>query len=136
MNYRNPVKIREDYIDCEIEHPKYGWIPFTCYKYDKGSNFDVFALYNRMINDPNLKILEPRKISEEEIVKHNSEVIRNKRNILLSKYVDPIVSNPLRWNDINPQKKYEIVEYRRKLLDITKQENFPYSVQWPSVPKI
>jgi hypothetical protein len=136
MNYRNAVKFDEDYIDCEIEHPFYGWIPFTCYKYDKGTDIDVRSLYDRMESDPNLIILEKPIMSEEMIKKNYEDEIRHKRNILLSKYVDPLVSNPLRWNDISSEKKYRIVEYRRKLLDITKQPEFPYSVEWPDIPNI
>jgi len=29
MNYRNPIYTENGSIDCEIEHPAYGWIPFT-----------------------------------------------------------------------------------------------------------
>ena len=29
MNWRNPKYNRHGTIDCEINHPQYGWIPFT-----------------------------------------------------------------------------------------------------------
>ena len=29
MNYRNAQFLADGRIDCEIEHPSYGWIPFT-----------------------------------------------------------------------------------------------------------
>lgn len=29
MDYRNAVFIADGRIDCEIDHPKFGWIPFT-----------------------------------------------------------------------------------------------------------
>lgn len=29
MNIRNPIFTEDGRIDCEIEHPVYGWIPFT-----------------------------------------------------------------------------------------------------------
>lgn len=29
MNIRNPIFTADNRIDCEIEHPVYGWIPFT-----------------------------------------------------------------------------------------------------------
>ena len=29
MNYRNAHYLADGRIDCEIEHPKHGWIPFT-----------------------------------------------------------------------------------------------------------
>jgi hypothetical protein len=52
MNYRNAKYIDGTRIDCEIEHPIYGWIPFTCDPTDTGAAFDVVALYNSMITDP------------------------------------------------------------------------------------
>ena len=29
MNYRNPRYNENGTIDCEIDHPHFGWIPFT-----------------------------------------------------------------------------------------------------------
>ena len=34
MNYRNPRFTDDGRIDCEIEHPVYGWIPFTASESD------------------------------------------------------------------------------------------------------
>jgi len=48
MNYRNPVFTADHFIDCEINHPVYGWIPFTCDPNDKGAEFDIAALYAEM----------------------------------------------------------------------------------------
>jgi hypothetical protein len=48
MNYRNPVFTANKSIDCEINHPTYGWIPFTCNPNDKGAEFDTAALYAEM----------------------------------------------------------------------------------------
>ena len=51
MNYRNAKHIANGLIDCEIEHPVYGWIPFTCDRNDTGAKFDVAALYAEMSAD-------------------------------------------------------------------------------------
>lgn len=32
--FRNVVKLDENRYDCEIEHPVFGWIPFTADKND------------------------------------------------------------------------------------------------------
>ncbi|MFA9232003.1 MAG: hypothetical protein ACEQSU_14865 [Microgenomates group bacterium] len=34
MEIRNPVAIADDRIDCEINHPAHGWIPFTADLHD------------------------------------------------------------------------------------------------------
>ena len=52
MNYRNAKHIANGLIDCEIEHPVYGWIPFTCDPSDTGAAFDVVVLFDAMAADP------------------------------------------------------------------------------------
>jgi hypothetical protein len=52
MNYRNAKRNENGSIDCEIDHPTYGWIPFTCDPTDTGATFDVVALYEAMNADP------------------------------------------------------------------------------------
>lgn len=49
MEYRNPTYTRTGLIDCEINHPVYGWIPFTVDPEDTGAQFDVKELYDRII---------------------------------------------------------------------------------------
>jgi hypothetical protein len=34
ISFRNVQKLDEDRFDCEIEHPQFGWIPFTADKND------------------------------------------------------------------------------------------------------
>ena len=52
MSYRNAQRLANGWIDCEIEHPTYGWIPFTCDPNDTGAQFDVAALHAQMDADP------------------------------------------------------------------------------------
>lgn len=42
--WRNPAFTASGRIDCEINHPVYGWIPFTVDVADTGAEFDVVAL--------------------------------------------------------------------------------------------
>lgn len=51
--------------------------------------------------------------------------VRSKRNLYLEVYVDPIVSNPLRWEDLSEQEQQDIVNYRLYLLNIPEQPEFP-----------
>jgi hypothetical protein len=48
MDYRNPVFNAFGTIDCEIEHPRFGWIPFTCDPNDTGAAFDPAELFETM----------------------------------------------------------------------------------------
>jgi len=52
MQYRNPKKTAGVAIDCEINHPVYGWIPFTADPSDTGAAFDVASLYAALAADP------------------------------------------------------------------------------------
>jgi hypothetical protein len=44
MQWRNPTRNADGTIDIEINHPRYGWIPFTADPADTGAGFDVAAL--------------------------------------------------------------------------------------------
>ena len=48
MNYRNAKYTINNWIDCEIDHPVYGWIPFTAGPLDTNPLFSVSELYDTM----------------------------------------------------------------------------------------
>lgn len=52
MKYRNAKRLADGRIDCEIDHPAYGWIPFTSAPDDIGAKFDAIALFSEMDADP------------------------------------------------------------------------------------
>lgn len=62
------------------------------------------------------------------------EMVRSKRDDLLKNEIDPIVSNPLRWDAFTEAKKAEWAVYRQALLDVPQQEGFPIDVVWPVKP--
>lgn len=59
---------------------------------------------------------------------------REKRDIILLKEVDPIVSNPLRWNDFTDAERAAWTQYRIDLLNVPQQAGYPDSVTWPTKP--
>jgi hypothetical protein len=132
MNYRNARHIANGLIDCEIEHPIYGWIPFTCDPTDTGAAFDVVALYDAMVSDVNTAAyVQPTQAEINSAAEANTRTIRDS---ILTNVVDPIVSNPLRWADMAVEKQAEWAAYRRALLDISQQSGFPHDVVWPVAP--
>lgn len=52
--------------------------------------------------------------------------IRSMRNARLSSEVDPIVSNPLRWNAMTEAKQQEWADYRQALLDLPATQTSAY----------
>lgn len=133
MRYRNPRRIFDGAIDCEIDHPRYGWIPFTCDPADTGALFDVAALYAEMDADPATVPYTPPDQAALDVAA--AEAVRSHRDTLLSRDVDPVVSNPLRWADLTSEQQAAWASYRRALLDITAQPGFPHDVTWPVAPQ-
>jgi hypothetical protein len=133
MNYRNTHRLANGWIDCEIEHPDHGWIPFTCDPSDTGALFDVSALHAQMDTDPATADYVPP--TQEELDTATAEAVRAERDYKLASEVDPVVTNPLRWADLTAEKQAEWAAYRRVLLDITAQSGFPHDVAWPTKPE-
>ena len=64
-------------------------------------------------------------VSEEELAQAKGDETRSIRNQYLETYVDPVVSNPLRWGEMTAEEQQEYADYRRSLLDITECAEFP-----------
>jgi hypothetical protein len=60
----------------------------------------------------------------EPTVEELQQRVRAVRNSYLETYVDPVVSNPLRWDDLTEEEKQVYKDYRRYLLDYTENENW------------
>ncbi len=134
MNYRNAKRLANGWIDCEIEHETFGWIPFSCDPNDTGARFDVAELYATMDADPATAPYVPP--TQAELDAAASADVRARRDSLLATEVDPVVTNPLRWADLSAEQQTAWATYRRALLDITAQSGFPHSVTWPTAPEV
>ena len=66
----------------------------------------------------------------EPTIEEKQERVRLTRNFYLEQFVDPVVSNPLRWNDLTAEEQQVYADYRRYLLDFTSGENW-----WENLPK-
>lgn len=134
-NFRNPRVTYDSWIECEIEHPTLGWIPFSCPpKYVSGisDSIDTKDLYEKLSSSKDLIEFEHSTPRVEISI---SEAVRIERDRRLRNDVDPIVSNPLRWNDMDAGLQYEWIDYRQALLDIPKQPGFPNQIHWPNKPE-
>lgn len=126
MNYRNPIYTANGQIDCEIEHPEFGWIPFTSSPEDSEEHG---RLLFAEILESGIEIAPCPPRPPEQVAKE----VRRERDTRLSE-LDKIVSNPLRWASYTTEKQNELSEYRQALLDVPQQEGFPYEVKWPEHP--
>ena len=129
---RNAVSLQADnlWMDVEINHPEYGWIPYTIHPDDTDMTIDNDAVM-ALIGD-NFEAYVPP--TQEQRDAWAAENVRYERDERLTTEVDPIVTNPLRWADLTEAKQAEWSAYRTALLDITQQDGFPDNVTWPTKP--
>lgn len=131
MNYRNPIYTENGWIDCEIEHPEYGWIPFTCDPNDRGASFDTAALFEEMKPHaaPYVPPPPPPPPTDEEVAAQ----VRAERNRLLAE--SDWTQLPDARAAMGEAKAAEWDAYRQALRDIPEQEGFPRDVLWPDSPE-
>lgn len=129
---RNAQSLQSDNtrMDVEINHPEYGWIPYTVDPADTDTTIDNDAVM-ALIGADFAPYIPP---TQDELDAAAAAVVRSKRDSLLVNEVDPIVSNPLRWADITTEEQSAWAAYRTDLLNITDQAGFPHSVTWPTKP--
>ena len=129
---RNAVYVDADgTIDCEINHPEYGWIPYTLRDDDTDTTVDNAAV--KAILGSNIAAYVPP--TQAELDAQAAAAVRGQRDMLLEIEVDPIVSNPLRWADLTTEQQNAWSQYRTDLLNITGQDGFPHNVTWPTKPE-
>lgn len=131
MEYRNAKYINTEHtrIDCEINHPIYGWIPYTLDPNDTDMTIDNNYLLSIMTN------IEPyTPPTDLEVYEFQADNVRRIRNRKLMTEIDPYSTNIFRMNDLTETQKNELSTYRHHLLDISKQEGFPTNVNWGVKP--
>lgn len=60
-----------------------------------------------------------------------SQNVRAKRDELIKETIDTM--NPMRWEVLSDEEKEKWRTYRRELLDVSVQADFPYTVNWPTL---
>ena len=130
---RNAASLQADNLrmDVEINHPKFGWIPYTLDPADTDTTINNDAIM-ALIGTDFAAYVAP---TQAELDAAAAAEVRAERDSILAREVDPIVSNPLRWADITAEKQAEWSAYRTALLDITDQAGFPHDITWPTKPE-
>jgi len=129
--YRNASSLSADNtrMDVEINHPDYGWLPYTIDPTDTDNTIDNAALL-ALIGSDFSPYVAP---TQEELDATAAANIRAERDRRLVSEVDPVVSNPLRWSAMSEQEQADISAYRLALLDVPQQAGFPNTISWPSL---
>ena len=133
-NVRNAVSLNAENtkFDLEIQHPDYGWIPYTLDPDDTDETVSNTEL-RTLIGTNFAAYVAP---TQEELDAEAAAQVRSQRDSILASEVDPIVSNPLRWADMTTDQQNTWSQYRTDLLNITDQSGFPHDVTWPTEPEV
>ena len=133
INIRNAVSLNAEdtMFDLEIEHPDYGWIPYTLHPDDTDYTIDNDALL-LLIGTDFTAYVAP---TQAELDATAAAEVRGQRDNVLETEVDPIVSNPLRWADMTIAEQNAWAQYRTDLLNIPQQSGFPHDITWPTKPE-
>jgi len=133
MNYRNAKYINANgWIDCEIEHPALGWIPYTLDPADTDMTINNGDLLAAMATTVDVAAYVPP--TQAELDAELAQAEREERNRKLETEVDPIASNVLRWGALSPAEQADLANYRQSLLDVPQQAGFPRGLTWPTKP--
>jgi hypothetical protein len=133
MQYKNAKYTNDNgWIDCEINHPSYGWIPYTLDPSDTDMTVNNDDLLAAMSENKDVAAYVAPTQSELNVILANE--VRGKRDAILSSKVDKSVSNPLRWASMSAETQAAWATYRQALLDIPQQAGFPRTVSWPVAP--
>jgi len=127
--YRNASSLNAEntQFNVEINHPSYGWIPYTLDPSDTDMTIDNTELLSLIGSD-----FAP--FSQADHDARTAAVVRVQRDSKLTNEVDPVVSNPLRWADLSAQEQADVSAYRLALLDVPQQQGFPHTISWPTPP--
>lgn len=131
-NYRNAKRINDSgWIDCEIEHETYGWIPYTLNPADTDMTINNDDLLAAMETAGDVAPYVPP--TQAELDAELSGQLREERDGLLVE-LDAFVGNPLRWGSLSAEQQDAWAVYRQALLDVPQQDGFPNDVTWPVKP--
>lgn len=131
-NIRNArsLNLSNTCMDVEIEHPTFGWIPYTITDTDTDGTINNDNLMSLIGSD--FEAYVPP--TQEELDAEAAADVRSRRDMHLVTEVDPLVTNPLRWADMTTEQQNAWTQYRTDLLNITDQAGFPHNVTWPTKP--
>lgn len=133
MNYRNARYIDATRIDCEIQHEKFGWIPYTLDPADTDQTINNDDLLAAMSANGDVAAYVPP--TQAELDEQAAAAVRAERDMKLATEVDPIAGNALRWASLTAEQQQAWADYRQALLDVPSQSGFPHDIVWPNKPE-
>jgi len=135
QNIRNVVSLNADNskFDLEIEHPTFGWIPYTLNPADTDMTINNDDLLAAITQNGDVAAYVPP--TQAELDAQAAQAVRAERDMKLVTQVDPIAGNALRWASLTAEQQQAWADYRQALLDVPTQDGFPHDVVWPTKPE-
>ena len=129
---RNAASLQADNLrmDVEINHPQYGWIPYTLDPADTDTTIDNDAVM-ALIGTDFTAYVAP---TQAELDAAEAASVRADRDYRLVE-VDAIAGNALRWAALDADTQTAWATYRQALLDVPQQAGFPHDITWPTKPE-
>ena len=130
VRYAQSLNVDNTRFDVEINHPDYGWIPYTLDPSDTDNTVNNSELISLIGTDFTAYVAP----TQEELDEETADQVRSDRDYKLLIEVDPLVTNPLRWAELTSDKQAEWSQYRTDLLNVPQQSGFPNTITWPTKP--
>ena len=129
---RNAASLQSDNLrmNVEINHPQYGWIPYTLDPADTDTTIDNDAVM-ALIGTDFAAYVPP---TQAELDAALASEVRADRDGRLTE-VDAIAGNALRWAALDTDTQAAWSTYRQALLDVPQQSGFPHDITWPTNPE-
>jgi polyphosphate kinase len=108
MEYKNTKYNKYGTIDCDINHPEFGWITTTLSPEDP----ETADLFNEVLSNGDIAEYEEVQLTPEQIEEQNIQEIRRERNKRLEE-----LDRPLWLENLTVEHKEIIDTYYQALLD-------------------
>ena len=122
MEIRNAKDNGNNTFDCEINHPVFGWIPFTATSYDV-EELGV-SIYNAILSGVAGEIAPHTPPTTEEMAQSE----RLWRDSELSWFDMVCYRNQFYWESLSDDEKARRLAYREALLNYPELEGFPTDI--------
>jgi inorganic pyrophosphatase len=117
-------------MDVEINHPDYGWIPYTLDPADTDTTIDNDEVMTLIGTDFTAYVAP----TQAELDAAAAVEVRADRDTRLLE-VDAVAGNALRWAALDADTQALWSTYRQALLDVPQQAGFPTDITWPTKPE-
>tara|TARA_R110000744_G_scaffold361311_1_gene469023 strand:+ start:381 stop:794 length:414 start_codon:yes stop_codon:yes gene_type:complete len=124
------INLEANQFEVEINHPQFGWIPYTVGEGFRSKTLDNSAILS-LIGTGFTPYTAP---TQEALDADLADSVRLERDGLLLG-VDAYVSNPLRWASLTSAVQALWATYRLELLYVPQQTGFPHTIEWPNKPE-